>query len=142
MSVINGPSLERAQRRGVQLPPVGFAASIAVYPGGCPSLLTQPVVRPLLLLLGSADDWTPAEKCVEMANAMKARGADIEVVIYPGAHHYFDREGQREEFLPEVENDTKPSGSGANVSYQPEAAADAYRRVEAFFARHLSRPRR
>ena len=35
MAVINGPSLERATRRGVELPAVGFAASIAFYPGGC-----------------------------------------------------------------------------------------------------------
>jgi dienelactone hydrolase len=142
MSVINGPSLERAQKRGVELPSVGFAASIAVYPGGCASLVTQQVVRPLLVLIGGADDWTPPEKCLEMANAMKSRGADVEIVIYPGAYHYFDKEGQRKEVLPEVENDSKPGGFGATVSYQPEAAADAYRRVEAFFARHLSRPPR
>jgi dienelactone hydrolase len=142
MSVINGPSLERAQRRGVELPAVGFAAGIGVYPGGCFSLVNEQVVRPLLVLIGEADDWTPAEKCVEMVNAMKSRGADVEIVVYPGAYHYFDKEGQRKEFLPEVENDSKPGGFGATVAYQPEAAADAYRRVEAFLARHLSRPPR
>ena len=38
MAVINGPSLERARRRGVALPATGFAAGIGVYPGGCFSL--------------------------------------------------------------------------------------------------------
>src|SRR4030095_3699307 len=34
MSVVNGPSLERAARRGVKLPQPGFAAGVGVYPGG------------------------------------------------------------------------------------------------------------
>jgi dienelactone hydrolase len=142
MSVINGPSLERARARGVELPRVGFAASVAVYPGGCSSLITQQVIRPLLVLIGGADDWTPPGKCMEMVNAMKSRGADIEIVVFPGAYHYFDKEGQPLEVLPDVENDTKPGGFGATVSYQTEAAADTYRRVEAFFGRHLARPSR
>jgi dienelactone hydrolase len=36
-----------------------------------------------------------------------------------------------------VENDNRPGGFGATVSYQAEAAADARRRVEEFLARHL-----
>jgi dienelactone hydrolase len=137
MAVINGPSLERAKRRGVEMPPVGFAAGVGVYPGGCSSLVNEQVVRPLLVLIGGADDWTPAAKCAEMVNAMKARGATGAIVIYPGAYHYFDVEGQRLEVLAEVENDTTPGGFGATVAYQPEAAADAYRQVEAFLARYL-----
>src|SRR5262249_38822597 len=43
MSVINGPSLERARKRGVDLPAVGFAAGIGVYPGGCTSLIPEQV---------------------------------------------------------------------------------------------------
>ena len=65
MAAINGPSLERARRRGVPLPGIesttgGFAAAIGVYPGGCFSLVKEQVVRPLLVLIGEADDWTPA----------------------------------------------------------------------------------
>ena len=142
MAVINGPSLERAKKRGVELPPDGFAAGIGVYPGGCFSLVNEQVVRPLLVLIGGADDWTPAEKCAEMVNAMKSRGADATIVIYPGAYHYFDVEGQRLEVLAEVENDTKPGGFGATVSYQPEAAADAYHQVEVFLARRLKQASR
>ena len=91
------------------------------------------------MLIGGADDWTPAEKCVEMVNAMRSRGADAAIVVYPGAYHYFDKEGQPREVLAEVENDTKPGGVGATVAYQAEAAADAYRQVEAFLARYLTR---
>jgi len=137
MAVINGPSLERAKKRGVDLPPTGFAAGIGVYPGGCFSLVNEQAVRPLLVLIGGADDWTPAEKCAEMVGAMRSRGADATIVVYPGAYHYFDVEGRRLEVLAEVENDHKPGGFGATVSYQPEAAAGAYREVEAFLARYL-----
>ena len=140
MSTINGPSLERARARGVALPAVGFAAAIGVYPGGCESLTSQQVVRPLLVLAGGADDWTPAVDCVAMVDAMKARGADATIVVYPGAYHYFDKEGQAKEFLPEVENDSVPSGFGATVEYQAKAALDAHRRVEAFLAQHLKKP--
>ncbi len=94
MAVINGPSLERAAKRGVELPPVGFAAAIGVYPGGCFSLVKEQVIRPLLVLIGAADDWTPAAKCEEMVTAMRSRGADASIVVYPGAYHYFDVEGQ------------------------------------------------
>jgi dienelactone hydrolase len=147
MAVINGPSLERARRRGVTLPSVesttggsrtgGFAAAIGVYPGGCFSLVTEQVVRPLLVLIGEADDWTPAAKCREMVEAMRGRGADATIVTYPGAYHYFDVEGQRLEVQTQVENDNRPGGFGATVSYQAEAAADARRRIEEFLARHL-----
>ena len=137
IAVINGASLERAKKRGVELPPVGFAAGIGLYPGGCFSLVNEQVVRPLLVLIGGADDWTPAEKCAEMVNAMKSRGADAAIVVYPGAYHYFDVEGQRLEVLADVENDTKPGGFGATVSYQSDAAVGAYRQVEAFLARYL-----
>lgn len=137
MAVINGPSLERARRRGVALPAVGFAAGVGIYPGGCFSLVGEQVVRPLLVLIGEADDWTPAAKCREMVLAMRSRGADASIVTYPGAYHYFDVEGQRHEVLAEVENESRPGGFGATVSYQAEAAAAARRRVEEFLGRHL-----
>jgi dienelactone hydrolase len=140
MAVINGPSLERARRRGVELPAVGFAASVGVYPGGCFSLVKELVVRPLLVLIGEADDWTPAATCREMVAAMHSRGADATIVTYPGAYHYFDVESQPHEVLAQVENDTRAGGYGATVSYQAAAAADAHRQIEEFLARHLRRP--
>ncbi|HEV8437636.1 MAG TPA: dienelactone hydrolase family protein [Methylomirabilota bacterium] len=141
MAVVNGPSLERARKRGVDLPAVGFAAAIGVYPGGCFSLVNQQVIRPLLVLSGGADDWTSPIECAEMVSAMRSRGADASIVVYPGAYHYFDVEGRRLEVLPDVENDDKPSGHGATVGYQAAAAADAHRRMEAFLARHLKSAR-
>jgi dienelactone hydrolase len=138
MSAINGPSLARARQRGVEVPAVGFAAAIGIYPGGCASLVEQQVVRPLLVLIGAADDWTPAATCRRLVEAMRSRGADAAIVEYPGAYHYFDVQGQPLTVLASVENELKPGGYGATVGYDPAAAADAYRRVETFLARHLA----
>lgn len=138
MALVNGPSLERARRRGVELPPPGVVASVAMYPGGCYSLVNEQVVRPLLLLIGDADDWTLPSECARMVEAMHSRGADATIVLYPGAVHYFDVEGQKRAFLPEVENRNKPNGCcGATVGFDAAASADAHRRIEEFFGRQL-----
>jgi dienelactone hydrolase len=140
MASVNGPSLERAQRRGVPLPEPGVRAAVGVYPGGCFSLVGEQAVKPLLVLLGDADDWTAPGPCIEMVAAMRARGADVTLVLYPGAYHYFDVEGQAREYLPHVGNRNKPGECcGATVAYDARAAADARRRVGEFFGYHLKR---
>jgi dienelactone hydrolase len=139
MAAVNGPSLERARVRGVDMPEPGFAAAVAMYPGGCYSLAHERVIRPLLLLIGDADDWTSPDECAVMVEAMRARGADAEIVRYPGALHYFDVVGQPRIVLPEVENRNKPGGCcGATVGHDAAAAADARRRIADFFGRHLA----
>jgi dienelactone hydrolase len=140
IAVINGPSLDRARARGVALPPTGFAAAVGVYPGGCRSLVNEQVVKPLLVLIGEADDWTRADICVQMVRAMRSRGANAEIVVYPGAYHYFDVVGQKRELLADVENLNKPNDCcGATVAYDEPAATDARLQVSRFFARHLKR---
>jgi dienelactone hydrolase len=138
MSVVNGPSLDRARARGVTLPEPGFQAAVGVSPGGCFSLVQERVIRPLLVLIGDADDWTLASVCGEMVAAMKSRGAVTSIVSYPGAFHYFDVEGQPRTFLSEVANRNMPNECcGATVGYDPAAFADSRRRVADFFRRHL-----
>lgn len=141
MSVVNGPSLERQRARGVTLPAPGFGAAVAVYPGGCFSLISEQVVRPLLLLIGGADDWTLASVCDQMVTAMRSRGAPASIVVYPGAVHYFDVEGQKRTFLPDVANRNLPGECcGATVGYDAAVSADAHARVAEFFSRHLGTP--
>lgn len=138
IAVVNGPSLERARKRGVTLPSVGFRLGIGLYPGGCFSLVKEVVVAPLLVLIGAADDWTLAKTCEEMVNFMRSQGADATIKIYPGANHAFDNTDYPLQMLPDVENRNKPDECcGATVGYQPEAAAAAFADVEAFLAKHL-----
>jgi dienelactone hydrolase len=138
IALVNGPSLERARVRGVVLPEPGYRAAIGVYPGGCYSLVEEQVVRPLLVLIGEADDWTPASQCREMVDAMRSRGADAQIVLYPGAYHFFDDARWPRQYLAGVENREKPGGCcGATVAYDAAADADTRRRVEEFFGYHL-----
>jgi dienelactone hydrolase len=140
MAAINGPSHERARLRGVILPEPGFRAAAAFYPGGCYSLVNETVVRPLLVLIGDGDDWTLPAPCIEMVQGMRSRGADVSLSVYPGAVHYFDAKGPARVALPDVTNRNRPGGCcSATIGYDPAAAADARRRVEGFFARHLGR---
>lgn len=137
MSLINGPTLERARARGVILPPVGFSAAIAMYPGGCRDYAKELVIRPLLLLIGGSDDWTPPRYCREMAANVRTRGADVTLVEYTGAYHYFDVVGQRKVVLEDIEQPFTPGRYGVTVAYDSGAAADAQRQVETFLARVL-----
>ena len=138
MAVVNGPTFERTKKRGVEIPDPGFRAAVGVYPGGCASLVNERSERPLLLLVGADDDWTLASECVELADKQRAKGADVTVVVYPGAVHYFDVKGQPRTWIADVENRNRPNKCcGATVGYDPTAAADAHRRVAEFFGRHL-----
>src|SRR5689334_19588137 len=116
MAVINGPSLERARRRGVVVPEPGYMAGVGVYPGGCVSLVSQLSVRPALILIGDVDDWTRPQPCVDLAVSQRARGADVTLVLYHGAYHYFDVERQPLGELPGAANENRPHGCcGATV---------------------------
>jgi len=139
MAAVNGPTAESAKRRGVEIPPPGYRAAVGVYPGACASLIDELSVRPVLILIGSDDDWTNPGECEALAARQRAKGADVTIVVYRGAVHYFDVEGQRRVFLAEVENRNTASGRccGATVGFDAAANADAHRRVGEFFARHL-----
>lgn len=78
----------RFKRGGPEL-----TAHLALYSAGCYFELfgeTQATSRPIRLLHGSADDWTPVEACREFVGRLRGVGADIEMIEYAGAHHSFD----------------------------------------------------
>lgn len=139
LASVNGPTAERACRRGVEIPAPGYRAAVGVYPGACASLVNELSVRPVLILIGADDDWTDPRQCEALAERQRARGADVTLVVYPGAVHYFDVEAQPRVFLAEVENRNAKDGSccGATVGFDAAANADAHRRIGEFFARHL-----
>jgi dienelactone hydrolase len=45
---------------------------------------------PIMILIGYADDWTPAESCRTMVAQPRGEGASIDLVVYPGACHGFN----------------------------------------------------
>ena len=64
-----------------------YRAITAFYPW-CGSFPGTVLTAPLLVLSGSADDWTPPAGCVGQIGLMTGAAYDVE--IYDGAHHSFD----------------------------------------------------
>jgi len=118
-----------------------FSAAVAFYPSCLRRYPGGPDHRPyapLLLLIGAADDWTPAAPCVAWAERARRAGGPMEIHVYPGAHHSFDTPDSPVRYRAEVRNRSKPGGCcGAHVGTDPAARADAIVRVTGFFAHHL-----
>jgi dienelactone hydrolase len=87
---------------------------------------------PTLVLIGKADDWTPAEPCETMVAGARGRSAKAEIVTYPGAHHAFDHPNLP---LRERSGLAYATGGRAHVGTDPNARADAIRRVSEWLAR-------
>ena len=72
---------------------------------------------PTLFIAGKRDAWINEEKVNQLREAAAKYNLPVEVVSYDADHAFF--------------NDTRPQ------VYNPEAAADAWRRVLEFFGKHL-----
>jgi dienelactone hydrolase len=70
-----------------EMPPsLHFRAAVDFYP--LCRLGSDTFTVPSLILIGSADDWTPARDCERLVARQK--GAPVQLIIYPGAAHGFD----------------------------------------------------
>ncbi|KAA2236256.1 dienelactone hydrolase family protein [Salinarimonas soli] len=113
-----------------------FARAVAFYPG-CRVMQEGGGWRtrlPLLVLMGEADDWTPAPPCRALVAAARARGESAEIVLYPGAVHGFDAPASPVRTRRGLAFTGDGSGQ-AQVGTDPAARADALVRVPAFLAR-------
>jgi len=99
------------------------AFAVAFYPG-CEAELKRGyrASAPLLMMVGEADDWTPAEPCRQLAD--RAEGAPAEFVAFPGAYHGFDGTSPVR-LRHDVPNGVRP-GEGVHVGGDP-AAREASR---------------
>jgi len=117
-----------------------FRAAVAYYPGCAALARADKPYRPyapLLVLAGEADDWTPAEHCTALAAAARAQGAEVDIEVYAGAHHGFDRVNSPVRFRPDVRHSNRPGGRGATVGGHPDARARSMKRALEFLARTL-----
>ena len=118
----------------------GFKAAIAFYPG-CTNRNKNPdnfhPYAPLLLLIGEADDWTPAAPCKALAATVAARGEPMQIVTYPDTYHDFDNPAlTAKRVRKEVPNGVNP-GDGVTIAPNPQAREDAKNRVGDFLTEHL-----
>lgn len=94
--------------------------AVAPWYGGGPDMTPEECARievPVLAFYGELDRGVSPEVARRRADMMDAAGVSHETIIYPNAQHAFF-------------NDSRPA-------YNPEAAADAWRRMVDFFRRTL-----
>ncbi len=128
-SVLHTVSATRKVRDGKP----DFARAVAFYPG-CRTIAERGGWRPrmpLLLLIGAADDWTPAAPCGTLA---RQAGSAVTFMAYPGAYHDFDHPNLKVRTRSGLAF-TADGGGTAHTGTDPEARADAIVRVPAFLAR-------
>jgi dienelactone hydrolase len=106
----------------------GYQAAIAFYPG-CVAFQDGNLATPLLMLMGSADDWDPPGRCVERGTALQSAGTPVEWKVYKGAMHCFDEPGPNRE--------VRVSGRTYHLGYDRTAAKDAYDQVQRFLKTYL-----
>jgi dienelactone hydrolase len=108
----------------VNMETIPFKAAVLFYPS-CYYAQDEYIAIPTLILIGSKDDWTPADRCVELDKVV-SNPEMLELVVYDGAYHDFDRQKQGyRTYLGHV------------LKYDYEATKDAKERTKAFFDKHL-----
>ncbi len=118
----------------------GFKAAVSFYPG-CTARNKRAdkfhPYAPVLVLMGAADDWTPAAPCKALTESVAARGEPMNIVLYPDSYHDFDNPGiKAKRVRKDVPNGVNP-GEGVTVAPNPEAREDAKRRVIRFLGEHF-----
>ena len=96
-----------------------ISRAVTFYPD-CRAVRPWTSPRPLLMLLGGADDMTQPGWCRDLA--VKAPASTVKVIVYPGAPHGFD--------VPELSEKTRV-GFGT-LGYDKQAADAAWQEAERF----------
>ena len=111
--------------------PIQPAFAVAFYPGCEVELKRGFETRTkLLMLVGEADDWTPAAPCHELARA--TRGTAPEIEGYAGAYHGFDS-AAKVRLRKDVPNGVNP-GQGVHVGGDAAALGASRERLLRFLA--------
>lgn len=129
-----GSTVLSALRRDAAPAGGDYRAAIAFYPGCRPQAASArwtPRID-LLILIGEADDWTPAAPCHTLAEHHADR---VTLVGYPGAYHGFDHPSSPVRLRRGLAY-TAAGGGEAHVGSDPAARADAIDRVAAWLDAH------
>ncbi len=114
--------------------PAGLIKGLIAFYPGCAGASRTAGWRPvadLMILIGDADDWTPAAPCRTLADHV---GPALRLTVYPGAYHDFDapvpvRIRHNVAFSENADHSVHAGGD-------PVAAQDAIKRVTAFLLEH------
>lgn len=103
-----------------------LAAVVAMYPG-CKQDIQSNFSAAVLIIVGTADDWTPYVDCQELADYPRSASAPVLLKLYPNATHAFDE--------PKGGRVTR---GGHYLKYDEAATADAKAQIKTFLARYLT----
>jgi len=111
----------------VSMPDDSFRATIAFYPVFCGYLVQYATETrvPLLILIGEADDWASASRCVQGVKATQQNGQPVTIQTFPGAMHAFDTIGRAVVY------------QGHHLAPDPSAAAAARTAVQGFLSDNM-----
>ena len=73
-------------------PGLEYAASVPMYPP-CNVIFKEDdeiTNTPIRIHVGELDTYFPFDSCVDYGERLRAKGKDVEVKVYPNAHHGFD----------------------------------------------------
>ena len=73
-------------------PGLEYAASVPMYPP-CNVIFKEDdeiTDTPIRIHIGELDTYLPFDSCVDYGERLRAKGKDVEVKVYPNAHHGFD----------------------------------------------------
>jgi dienelactone hydrolase len=135
----------RSSDRPTPPPAHDFKAAVSFYPGMCSErrqsipFTNAPRGKwstqiPLIVLHGSADNWTLPKPCQRFIDAARERGEPVSFRLYPGARHSFDTPNSRNRTVKRI---TLKNGQHPTIGTHPESRRDVLKRVPAFFAQHL-----
>lgn len=124
-------------------PAASFRVAVSFYPG-CTTRNSHAErfhpYAPLLVLIGEADDWTPAAPCQALVASVAARQEPMQIVTFPDTYHDFDNPGRKSKLVrKDVPNGVRP-GEGVTMAPNPAAREAAKARVLEYFAEHLTPP--
>ena len=73
-------------------PGIEFAASVPLYPPCDVRFKEDDVISntPIRIHVGELDTYFPVDSCVDYVQLLRSKEKDVEIKVYPGAHHGFD----------------------------------------------------
>jgi dienelactone hydrolase len=73
-------------------PGLEYAASVPMYPGCNVKFNEDDEITntPIRIHIGELDTYYPADSCVDYVERLRAKGKDVQIKVYPNAHHGFD----------------------------------------------------
>ena len=110
-----------------------FRSAIAFYPDcRISSGLGWSTRVPTLLLIGAQDDVSSPAACRQVVEGARGRSALAQIVVYPGAHHDFDRANLP---LRAIAGSDAALPERGHIGTDADARKDAQRRVTEWLAR-------